>query len=109
MFGDPAGALVSVNGPQSGFESRTSSLMTPLNGFFAMTTLPRLQSSTCHLFSNAWSNTGNCLIGRFPETGETNPKSSSSAQDALEACARHRGETNARQPRSHRDDLTFGV
>src|SRR5262245_51748286 len=35
-FGAPSGALVSVNGPQSGFESRTSSLMTPLN-FLAMT------------------------------------------------------------------------
>src|SRR5262245_47022376 len=37
MLGDPSGALASVNGPQSGLESRTSSLMTPLNGFFAIT------------------------------------------------------------------------
>src|SRR5262245_29039460 len=37
MLGDPSGALASVNGPQSGLESRTSSLMTPLNVFFAIT------------------------------------------------------------------------
>src|SRR5262245_30987054 len=36
-LGDPAGAGVSMNGPQSGLESRMSSLMTPLNAFFAMT------------------------------------------------------------------------
>jgi hypothetical protein len=36
MFGAPCGALGKVNGSQSGLESRTSSLMTPLNGFLAM-------------------------------------------------------------------------
>src|SRR5262249_13966055 len=38
-LGDPWGALASVKGPQSGLESRTSSLTTPLNGFFGMTCL----------------------------------------------------------------------
>src|SRR5262245_37064085 len=38
-LGAPSGALRSVNGSQSGFESRTSSLITPLNGFFAMLAL----------------------------------------------------------------------
>src|SRR5262245_14675181 len=32
-FGAPAGALFGVNGPQSALESRTSSLITPLNAF----------------------------------------------------------------------------
>src|SRR5262249_11741994 len=36
MFGAPLGACGKVNGPQSGLESRTSSLMTPLKGFFDM-------------------------------------------------------------------------
>src|SRR5262245_57359587 len=36
MLGDPSGAWGRVYGPQSGFESRTSSLMTPLNGFLGM-------------------------------------------------------------------------
>jgi hypothetical protein len=37
MLGDPSGALASVYGSQSGLESRTSSLMTPLNGFCGIT------------------------------------------------------------------------
>src|SRR5262245_23117222 len=40
MFGAPSCALASVYGPQSGLESRTSSLMTPLKGFFDMTWPP---------------------------------------------------------------------
>src|SRR5499427_11104445 len=39
IFGDPAGACASENGPQSGLESRTSSLMTPLNGFLGIPVL----------------------------------------------------------------------
>src|SRR5678810_723092 len=39
-LGAPSGALASVNGSQSGFESRTSSLMTPLKGFLGMSGLP---------------------------------------------------------------------
>ena len=35
-FGAPSGAFGSANADQSGLESRTSSLMTPLNFFFAM-------------------------------------------------------------------------
>src|SRR5689334_10613439 len=38
-LGAPPGALVGVYGSQSGVESRTSSLMTPLNGFFAIVSL----------------------------------------------------------------------
>src|SRR5215475_12896578 len=34
-LGDPSGARAGVNGPQSGVESRASSLMTPLNPVFA--------------------------------------------------------------------------
>lgn len=30
MFGDPSGAFLRINGAQSAFESRTSSLITPL-------------------------------------------------------------------------------
>jgi hypothetical protein len=36
-FGAPSGAFARVNGSQSSLESRTSSLMTPLNAFLGMT------------------------------------------------------------------------
>src|SRR5215472_15392086 len=36
MLGDPSGARASMNGSQSGLESRMSSLMTPLNAFLAI-------------------------------------------------------------------------
>src|SRR5215510_5529956 len=39
-FGAPSGALASVYGVQSGLESRTSSLMTPLKGFVGMAWSP---------------------------------------------------------------------
>jgi hypothetical protein len=42
MFGAPSGALVGVYGSQSGFESRTSSLITPLKVFLAMVLPPFL-------------------------------------------------------------------
>src|SRR5262245_6950718 len=46
-LGDPSGARGSMNGAQSGFESRISSLMTPLNagGFFNMLAPGVLRSS----------------------------------------------------------------
>src|SRR5262245_47459530 len=50
-FGDPSGALVSVYGPQSGLESRTSSLMTPLNLLFAIT----WSSHSCVFVANNWN------------------------------------------------------
>jgi hypothetical protein len=37
MFGAPSGAFFGVNGPQSAFESRTSSLMVPLKSLYGPT------------------------------------------------------------------------
>src|SRR5262245_37097992 len=39
IFGAPCGALASSYGPQSDFESRTSSLITPLNSRFMVSSL----------------------------------------------------------------------
>ena len=47
MFGAPAGAFAGRKGSQSGVESRTSSLMVPLKGFFAITALSLKRAVWC--------------------------------------------------------------